>query len=572
MAWVQKEVCENTPSFNLCCMNLKRSNSSAPQKQGWHPTWVVLLSSLWLTSAGNIALWSQIHQLPEVTGLRGFAFAIGFGTIITAAISAILSFLNWRWLLKPAIAVFFLSAASGAYFMMSYGIVIDSTMITNVVQTDTKEALDLMNWRMLISLALLGVLPCWALWKIPVKPLRLGPQIIGNVLTLAISLMVIVGALLAIFQDFSSIMRNHTQLRYLINPLNSYYAIGMVAVKPFQRDQKTLLPLGRDAQLNPSKSKDKPTLLLLVLGETARMGNFGINGYDRPTTPELSKENVISLKGVMSCGTSTATSVPCMFSHLGKEDYESRKHNYESLIDVLHHAGLAVLWIDNQSGCKGVCERVPQALTKSLKHPTLCKNGECFDEIMLHEIDQRIQALPAERRAKGVVVVMHQMGSHGPAYYKRVPDQFRKFVPECRSNALQDCSREQVVNSFDNTILYTDHFLGQAIQWLKKSEATSAPAMLYVSDHGESLGENNLYLHGLPYRVAPDVQKRVPWITWLSSSFEKQSGLMPTCLKNKSQAPLTHDNYFHSVLGLMNISTQAYQAKLDVHADCRSAS
>ena len=549
-----------------------RSNSSASQHPGWHPTWVVLLSGLWLTSAGNIALWSQIHQLPEVTGLRGFAFAIGFGAIITAAISAILSFLNWRWLLKPAITVFFFSAASGAYFMMSYGIVIDSTMITNVVQTDTKEALDLMDWHMLISLVLMGILPSLILWKISVKPLRLGQQIIGNILILAISLMVIFGALLAIYQDFSSIMRNHTELRYLINPLNSYYAIGMVASKPFQRDETTLLPLGRDAQTTPLKASDKPTLLLLVLGETARMGNFGINGYDRPTTPELSQENVISLKGVMSCGTSTATSVPCMFSHMGKAGYESRKHNSESLIDVLHHAGLAVLWVDNQSGCKGVCERVPQALTKSLLHPTLCHNGECFDEIMLHEIDQRIQALPAERRAKGVVVVMHQMGSHGPAYYKRVPDQFKKFLPECNSNALQECSREQVVNSFDNTILYTDHFLGQAIQWLKKSEATSAPAMLYVSDHGESLGENNLYLHGLPYRVAPDVQKRVPWITWLSPSFEKQSGLLPTCLKNKTQATLTHDNYFHSVLGLMNISTQAYQAKLDVHADCRRAS
>ena len=549
-----------------------RSNSSASQHPGWHPTWVVLLSGLWLTSAGNIALWSQIHQLPEVTGLRGFAFAIGFGAIITAAISAILSFLNWRWLLKPAITVFFFSAASGAYFMMSYGIVIDSTMITNVVQTDAKEALDLMDWHMLISMALLGILPSWILWKIPVKPLRLGQQIIGNILSLAISLLVIVGAMFAIYQDLSSIMRNHTELRYLINPLNSYYAIGMVASKPFQRDETTLLPLGRDAQTTPLKASDKPTLLLLVLGETARMGNFGINGYDRPTTPELSQENVISLKGVMSCGTSTATSVPCMFSHMGKAGYESRKHNSESLIDVLHHAGLAVLWVDNQSGCKGVCERVPQALTKSLLHPTLCHNGECFDEIMLHEIDQRIQALPAERRAKGVVVVMHQMGSHGPAYYKRVPDQFKKFLPECNSNALQECSREQVVNSFDNTILYTDHFLGQAIQWLKKSEATSAPAMLYVSDHGESLGENNLYLHGLPYRVAPDVQKRVPWITWLSPSFEKQSGLLPTCLKNKTQATLTHDNYFHSVLGLMNISTQAYQAKLDVHSDCRRAS
>ena len=465
--------------------------------------------------------------------------------------------------------VFFLSAASGAYFMMSYGIVIDSTMITNVIQTDTKEAFDLLNWRMLISLLVLGILPTWVLWKTPVKVLRLSQQAISNTLMSVASVIVIVGAMLAVFQDFSSIMRNHTQLRYLVNPLNSYYAIGMVAAKPFQMDKKSLMPIGQDAKLTAINSTDKPPLLLLVLGETARMGNFGVNGYERPTTPELAKENIISLKGVMSCGTSTATSVPCMFSHMGKEAFESRKVNYESLIDVLHHAGLAVLWIDNQSGCKGVCERVPQALTKELQHPTLCKEGECFDEIMLQQLDERIQALPADRKAKGVVVVMHQMGSHGPAYYKRVPENFKKFQPECKSNALQECSREQVVNSFDNTILYTDHFLGQGIQWSKTSEANSATALLYVSDHGESLGENNLYLHGLPYRVAPDVQKRVPWITWWSNTFEKQTGLQRTCLKNKLDKPLTHDNYFHSVLGLMGVTTEVYQPQLDVHADCR---
>jgi lipid A ethanolaminephosphotransferase len=512
----------------------------------------------------------QVHQLPEVSGLRGFAFAMGFGAIITAALTLILSLFNWRWLLKPVLTVFFFSAASGAYFMVSYGIVIDSSMITNVIQTDTKEAMDLLNWRMFISFFLLGLMPSWVLWKTPVKSLRWTQQAFNNTLTGAASIIVIVAVLLAIFQDYASIMRNHTQLRYLVNPLNSFYAIGMVAAKPFQRNNQTLLPMGRDAKVSALRPTDKPPLLLLVLGETARMGNFGVNGYERPTTPELAKENIVSLKGVVSCGTSTATSVPCMFSHLGKEAFEERKNNYESLIDVLNHAGFAVLWIDNQSGCKGVCERVPQALTKELKHPTLCKNGECFDEIMLHEIDQRIQALPAERRAKGVVVVMHQMGSHGPAYYKRVPDNFRKFQPECKSNALQECSREQVVNSFDNTILYTDYFLAQAIQWLKKSETTSAPALLYVSDHGESLGENNVYLHGLPYRVAPDVQKRVPWITWLSPRFEKQSGLINTCLKNKTDTALTHDHYFHSVLGLMNVSSEVYQEKLDVHANCRS--
>ena len=530
------------------------------------------MGSLWLASVGNLALWLQIHRLPEVNGLRGLFFAIGFGVIITSVLTALLSFINWRWLLKPILTVFFLSAASGAYFMVSYGIVIDSSMITNVLQTDTKEALDLMNWRMLISLIFLGIMPCWFLWKMPLRSLSFKQQVISNTLTASASVVLIVVALLAVFQDFSSVMRNHTQLRYLVNPLNSFYAIGMVAAKPFQHNNQTLLPIGQDAKVATPQTTDKPPLLILVLGETARMGNFGVNGYERATSPELSKENIVSLKGVMSCGTSTATSVPCMFSHLGKEQFEARKNNFESLIDVLNHAGLAVLWIDNQSGCKGVCERVPQALTKELQHPTLCKNGECFDEIMLQKLDDRIQALPAERRAKGVVIVMHQMGSHGPAYYKRVPDNFKKFQPECKSNALQECSREQVVNSFDNTILYTDYFLSQAIQWLKKSESTSATALLYVSDHGESLGENNLYLHGLPYRVAPDVQKRVPWITWWSDRFEKQTGLSRNCLKNKTNASLTHDNYFHSVLGLLNISTAVYQDKLDIHADCRSKS
>ena len=542
--------------------------SSVFKESHWHPNWIVVIGSLWLASIGNIALWLQVHQLPEVNGLRGFAFAMGFGVIIIATLTLILSFLNWRWLLKPTLTVFFLSAASGGYFMMSYHIVIDSTMITNVLQTDTHEALDLMNWRMLISLVLLGILPCWVLWKTPVKTLRLSQQVVSNTLSGVTAMIVILGSLLAIYQDFSSIMRNHTDLRYLVNPLNSYYAIGMVAAKPFQFDKHIFLPIGQDAKVAGLKPKEKPTLLLLVLGETARMGNFGVNGYERPTTPELANEDIISLKGVMSCGTSTATSVPCMFSHLGKVNFEARKNNYESLIDVLHHAGLAVIWIDNQSGCKGVCERTPHVLTKELTHPSLCHDGECFDEIMLQQIDEKIQALPAERRAKGVVIVMHQMGSHGPTYYKRVPDDFKKFKPECTSNALQECSREQVVNSFDNTILYTDHFLGQAIQWLKKSEATSATALLYVSDHGESLGENNLYLHGLPYRIAPDVQKRVPWITWWSSTFENQSGLSWRCLKNKTETAFTHDNYFHSVLGLMKVSSEVYQDKLDLHADC----
>ncbi|MFZ2737437.1 MAG: sulfatase-like hydrolase/transferase [Burkholderiaceae bacterium] len=310
---------------------------------------------------------------------------------------------------------------------------------------------------------------------------------------------------------------------------------------------------------------------MLVLGETARMGNFSVNGYARDTTPLLAKENIVSLHNAWACGTSTAASVPCLFSHLGREGFGNRKANYKGLLDVLQHAGLAVLWIDNQSGCKGVCERIPQVNTSSLKDKEWCQNGECFDEIMLSQLDQRIAALEPERRARGVVLVMHQMGSHGPAYYKRSPKNFKKFLPECTSNALQNCSQEEIVNAYDNSIAYTDHFLAATIAWLKSAENYSASAMIYVSDHGESLGENNLYLHGLPYAVAPDVQKQVPWISWLSPSFEQLSRTNTNCLKQKIDSPTSHDNYFHSVLGLLGVKTQAYQKELDIYASCRGA-
>jgi lipid A ethanolaminephosphotransferase len=118
---------------------------------------------------------------------------------------------------------------------------------------------------------------------------------------------------------------------------------------------------------------------------------------------------------------------------------------------------------------------------------------------------------------------MHQMGSHGPAYSQRTPAAFKKFMPECTSSHLPDCSSEQLRNAYDNTIAYTDHVLGSAISWLRQRTDYDG-ALLYVADHGESLGENNLYLHGLPYSIAPDVQKHVPWVTWLSPGFEQDSG------------------------------------------------
>lgn len=533
------------------------------------PLWLVLLASTWIATVCNVALWRELFRLPGLSGGQAAVISVALVLVITLATTALLSLLAWRWTLKPAITLFLLSAAFGAYFMMAYGVVIDKTMMVNTLQTDVRETRDLLNWRLLATVLVLALLPLVLLWRQKVRRASTARQLLGNFATLAGASVLLVLVVFLFFQSIASVMRNYTHVRYLINPLNSFYALGAIAAKPFQRDESTLLPLGEDARLGASYSaQNKPPLLLLVLGETARSGNFSLNGYNRPTNPLLAKENVASQRNAWSCGTSTAASVPCMFSHFGREAYDSRPANYEGLLDVLQRAGLAVLWIDNQSGCKGVCDRVPNVNTVQLKVPGLCDSGECFDEVMLHGIDERIAALPAERRAKGVVVVMHQMGGHGPAYYKRSPQAFKKFLPECADNALQSCSKEGLVNAYDNSIVYTDQLLASSIQWLKAQEARSAPALLYLADHGESLGENNLYLHGMPYGIAPDVQKRVPWITWLSPGFEQRNKLTTACLQQQLDAPVSHDNYFHSVLGLMNVQTSVYRPALDIYARC----
>jgi len=533
------------------------------------PLWLVIVSSLWIATVCNVALWRELFRLPGLSGGQALVISIALVLVIALATTALLSLLAWRWTLKPAITLFLLSAAFGAYFMMAYGVVIDKTMMVNTLQTDVRETRDLLNWRLLATVLVLAVLPLVLLWRQKVRRASAARQLLGNFATLAGASVLLVLVVFLFFQSIASVMRNYTHVRYLINPLNSFYALGSIAAKPFQRDESVVLPLGEDAKLGASYStQNKPPLLLLVLGETARSGNFSLNGYVRPTNPLLAKENVVSLRNAWSCGTSTAASVPCMFSSFGREAYDSRPANYEGLLDVLQRAGLAVLWIDNQSGCKGVCDRVPNVNTVQLQVPGLCDSGECFDEVMLHGIDERIAALPAERRAKGVVVVMHQMGGHGPAYYKRSPQAVKKFLPECTDNALQSCSREGLVNAYDNSIVYTDKLLASSIQWLKAQEARSAPALLYLADHGESLGENNLYLHGMPYGIAPEVQKRVPWITWLSPGFEQRNKLTTACLKQQLDAPVSHDNYFHSVLGLMNVQTSVYKPALDIYAGC----
>jgi lipid A ethanolaminephosphotransferase len=450
-------------------------------------------------------------------------------------------------------------------------------MLANVVQTDVREVRDLMSWALPLTVLLVAALPLWVIWRRPLTLRSWLPQTGRNALGALLGLVAVVAATLLTYQDLASLMRNHKELRYMVNPVNTVYAATRLAIDQLPRQVHALKPVGEDARLGPSYAgQSKPPLLMLVVGETARAQNFGLNGYARNTTPALARwqaeEGLVNFSQVQSCGTNTKVSVPCMFSPLTRAQGGDQTPEHENLLDVLQRAGLAVLWIDNQAGCKGVCARVPNASALDLKIPGLCDSGECLDPAMLDGLDARIAALDPVRRARGVVLVMHQMGSHGPAYSHRSSADRKLFMPECTSNTLSDCPPEQLVNAYDNSIAYTDHFLDLALQWLKARAdgGVNDTGLIYLSDHGESLSENGLYLHGVPYALAPSQQTRVPMVTWLSPGLQARDGISLDCVRSRAGRPISHDNFFHTVLGLMDVQTSAHDPALDAMLLCRS--
>ena len=520
-------------------------------------------------------MWRALRALPEMDSTRGMVFMLGFGLMVATLTMLLLAFAAWRHTIKPAIGLFVVSAALGAHFMGSYGVVIDPTMMTNVLQTNPRETLDLMSPRLLLSVLVLAGLPVLWLWRVPVQGIGVFAQLGRNVLALVVTVLVFVALVLALFADLSATMRNHKSLRYLINPVNSFYALGVLGCQAKARPGGPPQAIGSDVHVLARAAGAKPPLLVLVVGETARADHFSLNGYAVATNPELARLSVVSYRDVTSCGTNTAASLPCMFSHLGRAGYDARERDHENLLDLVQRAGMAVLWLDNQAGCKGLCERVPNAFAHdavpgATPLPTaLCSDGDCLDEALLHGLDQRLAALPADQRARGVLLVLHQMGSHGPAYFKRSPPERKPFAPECNTNVLQQCDRQSLVNAYDNSIAYTDHVLALSVAWADRQSATHDPALLYVSDHGESLGENNLYRHGLPYAVAPREQIHVPMVVWFAPQTVADATLDVGCVQRGRDAALSHDHLFHSALGLLGLRASEYRAELDAFAACR---
>ena len=517
----------------------------------------------------NLAFYRQVFPLLPVNSLHNWLVFLSMPIVAISVMNILTTLASFLKLDRLVISLFILLSASAQYFIWNFGVVIDRSMITNILDTTPAESFALLSGEMIAVLGLSGVLAVFVAWWVKIrKPATRWRGAAMRLLNIAVSALLIILVAALFYKDYASVFRNNKELVKSLSPSNSIVAVNSWYAH-HRMDNLPLVKIGEDAtQKAVMHNAPRKNLTIVVLGETSRADNFSLGGYSRDTNPLMRQDGVIYFPHTTSCGTATAVSVPCMFSNMPRAHYdEELAHHQEGVLDILQRAGIRVLWNDNDGGCKGACDRVPHQNVTDLKLTGQRIDGECYDDVLFHNLDSYIDNLQQDG-----IIVLHTIGSHGPTYYNRYPAAFRKFTPTCDTNEIQGCTREQLTNTYDNTILYVDYVVDKAIKLLQSKQDKFTTSLVYLSDHGESLGEDGVYLHGLPYSIAPDTQKHVPMALWLSADYQQRYGISAHCLQQRAQKEnYSQDNLFSTLLGLLGVSTREYQAADDILTPCREA-
>ncbi len=521
-----------------------------------------VLTALYIMAVANQTFWGKAYGYLSEEPFAFVAFAIGIVAVTIAAMTAF----SVKYLIKLALIFFVLAAVIAAWFTDQYGVIIDKEMIRNAAVTTKAESAHLITISFLFHVFLNGVLPALFILWVRVVHRPFGAKFLYNMAVILPCLAIFVAAGLTFSKTYAAVGRLHRDIMLTLNP---FIPISSAARYVFVSEEDRNIvrrPLGTDAHQRGPSASGKPRVAIIVVGETARAQNFSLGGYGRETNPEMKARDIVYFSNATSCGTATAVSLPCMFSSYSRRDYSHSKGlETDNLTDILGHAKVRVEWWDNDTGSYGVANRIPYRFLPDAADPRYCRDSECLDTVLTDKLDEWLANVTGDS-----VLVLHQLGSHGPGYYQRYPDNFRRFTPDCRTAEFGACTQQEIVNAYDNSILFTDHVLAKVIDTLQRHGEGVSATMLYVSDHGESLGENGLYLHGTPYFIAPPQQIDVPVIAWFAPDFRAAAGINMACLGKRAGDSISHDNFFHSVLGLMDVATSVYDPRLDIFAPCRA--
>ncbi len=511
-----------------------------------------ILYMLYTLLAFNCVFFSKIQDISQST-----LFTTGTFFVLWALLTICGLILFWKHTVKPLSILFLLINSGVFYFVKNYHVAIDEEMLRNVLQTNPHETAELLNFTLLAYILVLGGIPSFIISRLNFTETSLLKQRGG---LLALCLLLFAAIIVPNSKDVAQFTRNNKPVKYSLIPVNYIGAISST-VKHNMRANHEFTPVGLDSHFTKYWNNDKPLLIVFVVGETARAANFSLDGYSRATNAPLApySGSIINFTNAVSCGTSTAVSVPCMFAKDNRTEFDNGSLDYtENVLDIFKKNGWRTVWLENNSDCKGVCTRI--------ENYSPCANGAgtCFDGILTQEMQKQL-AKPAQN----TVLVMHQAGSHGPTYYKRYPQEFGRFAPVCNTEKLNQCSGEEIINTYDNTILYTSQNLADIIVLLQNDYPQYNSLLIYVSDHGESLGEYNIYLHSAPYSIAPKEQKHIPFFIWAADSSLNALKIDKQCLESQQNEAVSHDNIFHTLLGLGGITAAEYKQPLDLSSKCK---
>ncbi|ATA90605.1 phosphoethanolamine--lipid A transferase EptA [Capnocytophaga stomatis] len=432
---------------------------------------------------------------------------------------------------KFLLVVFFILNAIAVYFINTYSIIVDESMIGNVINTNYEESSSFFSFKMILYVILLGIVP--SIYIIKAKIIK--PTVKKFFTTLSLTLVFMIALAFANGNSWLWIDKNSKQLGGLAMPWSYAVNTSLFYIHKYQENRKEiLLP---DATI---KDNEK-SVVVLVIGESARSQNFSLYGYSKNTNPLLSKTKNVFHFEATSCATYTTAGVKCILEHQNTGDL------YEILPNYLYRNNVEVVWRTTNSGEPPI--HIEKYQTGSFLRENCEGEGCNYDEVLINGLKEQIASSTKDK----ILIILHTSTSHGPTYNKKYPPQFEIFKPVCNSVELANCTQEELLNAYDNTIVYTDYILHKIIENLKELKEYKS-TMLYVSDHGESLGEKNLYMHGLPMSIAPKEQYEIPFIVWVSEGSKKL----------KSLENLSQNHVFHSILNFLGIDSPVYNEEMNI--------
>ncbi len=518
---------------------------------------------IFLFSLFNIVVYGYPIITKANTFYHNFFITIILYSISYALLISAFAILIFKKSYKIILSFIIIANSVIFHFMITYGIAFDANMLINTTETNYNEAIEFINLKFILFIIFLGILPAIFVYK------RINiefPHYWKNKIILSIAPLLLIFLMTLpchLSERTLNFVRDNQRITSYIMPINYIEAsieFCFLKIKSYI-NSLNLISISDDATIEEKNynKNDKKNLIVFVMGESARAKNFSLNGYERNTNKFLDdyKEDIISFKNFESCGTFTALSLTCTFSHLPRKEFDyAKSFKYESLIDIFDKVGFDVAWRSNNGKCKGVCDRVKNSLVKSF-------GNNIYDDLLLKAFDMDLNRLTE----KNNLIVLHGRGSHGPLYYKRYPKEFEVYKPAC-NNELDKCSVEEIINAYDNSIYYTSYILKEIINRLTKLDDKYNTMLIFMSDHGQSLGENGVFMHSAPFDTAPIDQKNPAFFIWLNDDFANTFNIDKQCLISKINSNLSQDNIFHSMLGIFKIHSKYYNKNLDIFSDC----